>query len=67
LLSFVSLRWQRVQSLRLFPAVSNKAEILRKLEERPGPEARKLFEKFTKDMQKLQARQEQDAGHARSP
>jgi len=53
-----------VQSLRLFPAVSNKAEILRKLEERAGPEARKLFEKFTKDMQKLQARQEQDAGHA---
>jgi hypothetical protein len=53
-----------VKSPRLFPAVSNKAEILQKLEERAGPEARKLFEKFTRDLRKLQAQQEHDAGHA---
>jgi hypothetical protein len=47
-----------------FTTVASKAEILQKLEERAGPEARKLFEKFTRDLQKLQARSEQDAGHA---
>jgi hypothetical protein len=49
-----------------FAAVANKQEILQKLEERGGPEAAKLFEKFTKDMQKLQAQQDQDAEHANS-
>ena len=36
------------------------------LEQCAGPEARKLFEKFTKDLQKLQALQNQDAGHTES-
>jgi hypothetical protein len=49
-----------------FAVVANKAEILQKLEERAGPEPRRLFEKFTRDMQKLQAQQKQDAGHADS-
>ena len=36
-----------------------KADIVQKLEERGGPEARKLFEKFMRDVEKLQAEQEQ--------
>jgi hypothetical protein len=42
-----------------FSAVANKQEIIQMLEERAGPEARKLFEKFTRDLHKLQAEQEQ--------
>jgi hypothetical protein len=42
-----------------FSVVANKQEIMQKLEERAGPEARKLFEKFTRDLRKLQAEQEQ--------
>ena len=42
-----------------FSAAANKQEIIQKLEERAGPEARKLFEKFTRDLQKLQGEQEQ--------
>ena len=37
-----------------FSAVADKAEIAKKLEDRAGPEARKLFEKFTRDLAKLQ-------------
>ncbi len=39
-----------------------KVDIVQKLEERGGPEARKLFEKFMRDVQKLQAQQEQKDG-----
>ena len=39
-----------------------KADIVQKLEERGGPEARKLFEKFVADVEKLQAQQEQKGG-----
>jgi hypothetical protein len=45
-----------------FAAVASKAEILEKLEERAGPEARKLFEKFTRDLAKLQEKQKNEAG-----
>jgi hypothetical protein len=36
--------------------------ISEKLQEKAGPEARKLFEKFMRDVEKLQARQEQKDG-----
>ncbi len=36
-----------------------KQGILERLEERGGPEARQLFEKFVPDVEKLQAQQEQ--------
>jgi hypothetical protein len=39
-----------------------KADIVQKLEEGGGPEARKLFEKFVADVEKLQAEQEQKDG-----
>ncbi len=39
-----------------------KADIVQKLEERGGPEARKLFEKFVADVEKLQAQQEEKGG-----
>jgi hypothetical protein len=45
-----------------FAAVASKAEILQKLEERAGPEARKLFEKFARDLAKLQEKQKNEAG-----
>jgi hypothetical protein len=35
---------------------------LERLQEKAGPEARKLFEKFMRDVEKLQARQEQKDG-----
>ena len=40
--------------------LGNKEAILQKLEERSGPEARKLFEKFVRDLDKLQAQQNRD-------
>ena len=42
-----------------FSALPNKEAILERLEQKGGPQARKLFEKFTQEMQKLQAEQEQ--------
>ena len=39
-----------------------KADIVQKLEERGGPEARKLFERFMRDVEKLQAEQEHKDG-----
>ncbi len=39
-----------------------KQGILEKLEEKGGPEARKLFEKFMRDVEKLQVQQEQKDG-----
>jgi hypothetical protein len=43
-----------------FARLGNKQEIIEKLERKAGPEARKLFEKFIKDVKKLQAQQEQE-------
>jgi hypothetical protein len=43
-----------------FARLGNKEAILQKLEERSGPQARKLFEKFVRDLEKLQAPQEQE-------
>jgi len=43
-----------------FARLGNKEAILQKLEERSGPEARKLFEKFVRDLEKLEAQQHQD-------
>jgi hypothetical protein len=45
-----------------FSKLRSKQAIIEKLEERAGPEARKLFEKFVKDMAKLQAQREQEIG-----
>jgi hypothetical protein len=45
-----------------FARLGNKEAILQKLEERSGPEARKLFEKFVRDLEKLQAQQGQETG-----
>ena len=43
-----------------FARLGSKEAIVKKLEERSGPEARKLFEKFVRDVEKLQAQQERD-------
>ena len=43
-----------------FAKLGSKQAIIEKLEQKAGPEARKLFEKFIKDVQKLQAQQDQD-------
>jgi hypothetical protein len=39
--------------------LTNKEAILEKLEEKAGPQVRKMFEKFVRDVEKLQAEQEQ--------
>jgi hypothetical protein len=44
-----------------FAKLGSKQAIVQKLEEKVGPEARKLFEKFVKDVEKLQAQQDQEA------
>jgi hypothetical protein len=43
-----------------FAKLGSKQAIIEKLEERAGPEARKLFEKFVKDIENLQAQQDQE-------
>jgi hypothetical protein len=45
-----------------FSNLGSKQAIIEKLEERAGPEARKLFQKFVKDMAKLQAQREREIG-----
>jgi hypothetical protein len=45
-----------------FARLGNKQAIIEKLEQKAGPEARKLFEKFVKDVEKLQAQQGQETG-----
>jgi hypothetical protein len=42
-----------------FSKLGSKQAIIEKLEEKPGPEARKLFEKFVRDLEKLEAQQHQ--------
>jgi hypothetical protein len=42
-----------------FSKLKSKQEIVEKLEERAGPEARKLFEKFIEEVERLQASQEE--------
>jgi hypothetical protein len=44
-----------------FSRPPTKEVILERLEEKAGPQARKLFEKFIQEVQKLQAEQEQGA------
>jgi hypothetical protein len=43
-----------------FAKLGSKQAIVQKLEERAGPEARKLFEKFVNDLEKLQAQPDQE-------
>jgi hypothetical protein len=43
-----------------FAKLGSKQAIVQRLEERAGPEARKLFEKFVKDIENLQARQDRE-------
>ena len=42
-----------------FSKLKSKQEIVEKLEERAGPQARKLFERFIKEVERLQANQEE--------
>ena len=44
-----------------FSRLPNKQAILEKLEQKSGPQARELFERFVRDVEKLQAEQEQDS------
>jgi hypothetical protein len=44
-----------------FAKLGSKQAIIERLEQKAGPEARKLFEKFVEDVEKLQAQQEQEA------
>jgi hypothetical protein len=44
-----------------FARLGNKEAIQQKLEEKVGPEARKLFGKFIRDVEKLQAQQGQQS------
>ena len=44
-----------------FAKLGSKEAILEKLEEKAGPQARKLFEKFVNDVKMLEAQQEQEA------
>ncbi len=44
-----------------FARLGSKEDIIQRLEERSGPEARKLFEKFVRDLDKLRAQQEQES------
>jgi len=48
-----------VSSANDFLNLRSKEEIVEKLEERAGPQARKLFEKFIKEVERLQANQEE--------
>ena len=48
-----------------FSRLTNKEAILEKLEEKAGPQVRKMFEKFVRDVEKLQAEQEQARWHTR--
>jgi hypothetical protein len=43
-----------------FARLGSKETIIQRLEERSGPEARKLFEKFVRDLEKLQVQQKQN-------
>ncbi len=43
-----------------FARLGSKEAILQRLEERSGPEARKLFEKFVRDLDKLRVEQDQE-------
>ncbi len=45
-----------------FAKLGRKEAILERLQEKAGPEARKLFEKFMRDVEKLQVQQEQKDG-----
>ena len=42
-----------------FSKLGSKEAIIAKLEERAGPQARKLFEKFIEEVERLQANQEE--------
>ena len=48
-----------VSSPNDFSKLRSKQEIVERLEERAGPHARKLFEKFIKEVERLQANQEE--------
>ena len=45
-----------------FARLGNKEAIVQKLEEKSGPQVRELFEKFVRDLEKLQAQQGQETG-----
>ncbi len=43
-----------------FARLGNKEGIIQRLEEKAGPQARELFERFVRDVEKLQAQQKQE-------
>jgi hypothetical protein len=43
-----------------FAKLGSRQAIVERLEQKAGPKARKLFEKFVKDVEKLQAQQDQE-------
>ena len=57
----IDVRRVEVKQPGEFSRLPNKQAILERLEQKAGPQARELFEKFVKDMEKLQAEQEQNS------
>ena len=58
-IKLASVRRIEVSSPDDFSKLKSKQEIVEKLEERAGPQARKLFEKFIEEVERLQANQEE--------
>jgi hypothetical protein len=54
------IRWE-VDPTRAFDRALSPEEIMDKLEQRVGPEGRKLFEQFLRKVNKLQAQQQLEA------
>jgi hypothetical protein len=54
------IRWE-VDPTRAFDRTLSPEEIMDKLEQRVGPEGRKLFEQFLRKVNKLQAQQQLEA------
>jgi hypothetical protein len=55
------IRWETGADAASFSRTLTPDQIMDKLEERVGPEGRKLFEKFIKQVNVLQAKQELEA------
>jgi hypothetical protein len=55
-------KWNALLTSGDFAKLGSKKAIVQKLKEKAGPEARKLFEKFVRDVEKFQARQERNGG-----
>ena len=47
-----------------FDRAKSKAEVLQRLEERVGPEGRRIFEQFVQRIERLEAKQAEEANNA---